>query len=301
MKRMRGKEGKLIFIVNPLSSKGKALKIILKIEQYLEQTSLEYEIHYTEYAGHAIKLAKKISGYSNIKTLIAVGGDGTINEVINGLYPSTIPLGLIPAGSGNDYAKHMGIPTNPIHALKRILNGITHRIDIGKINQRLFINVAGIGFDAEITTIANQSPYKKYFGKAIYIYGFIKGIFTYKPNKLKIIMDDNTYLFEKVWFVSIANNKYFGGGMLISPKADNQDGILDICIIKDLSILRLILLFPTIFSGNHLRYKDNVVMLRGKRAKIEVDDNIPGQADGELLNEVNVMVEVIHKGLYVTY
>ncbi len=288
----------ICFIVNPVSGNGKSLKIFSAMENYLKKREILYRVHYTEYKEHAIELAKEFKNNKGICVVVAVGGDGTIHEVINGLHPSIIPVGYIPAGSGNDYAKEIGIPMDPISALEKILELNIRKIDIGKMNNRYFINVSSMGFDGLVAYYANQAILKSYIGKLVYVYGVIKALIVFRPFTIEMQVDDEKKSYEKVWLIAAANHRYYGGGMAICPQAKNNDGYLDICIIKDISHMKFIMLFPTIFFGKHIYYP-MVKVLKGKKMKISASKKNFSQADGEIFHGHHLQVEIIKKGLLI--
>jgi len=269
------------FIVNPLSGNGKGKRLVPLIKKRLKEKNIPFQFYMTEYRGHAITLAKTLRTEPQSNIVIAIGGDGTLNEVINGLFPSDVQFGYIPAGAGNDFAREMGIPKDPFQALERIIYGDKREIDVGQFNGRYFVNAAGIGFDGKVTQIANQSPLKKRFGKFVYIFAVIQALFGYRPTELEIIVDGKKHLFEKVWLTAVSNGRYFGGGMMISPNAKNNDGILDVCVISGLTAFQLIKFFPTIFSGRHIQLP-YVTILRGSSIKVHSNEILPIQIDGEI-------------------
>ncbi len=149
------------FIVNRVSGNGKALKIWSHIKQKVEELDLNYCVHFTQRAKHATQIVQEHISGNEATVIIVVGGDGTVHEAINGLIGSTIPLGIIPAGSGNDFCRALGIPINFDQALERILNDECMTIDVGQINTSYFASVAGVGFDGQVAKATNQSKFKK--------------------------------------------------------------------------------------------------------------------------------------------
>lgn len=300
MNSFSSQDGIIYFIVNPVSGNGKTLKIIPKIIDYLSKNQIKYEIVHTEYKNHAVEIAKQSKKNNNIKMIVAVGGDGTLHEIVNGLYPSEIPLGYIPAGTGNDFAREMDIPRDPIQALKRVLKMQTKKIDLGKINDHYFINVTSMGFDGEVAKTANQSKLKHIFGRLVYIYGIIKVLLTFRPKEITLVVDDKVIFYKNVWLIAIANNRFYGGGMEICPKAVNDDGEFDICVIKDLSHFQFLRLFPTIFSGKHINlpYVDTI---RVKRIEVKTNEELTIQSDGEILGNISLRLKIIKQGLNVIY
>ena len=283
-------------IVNLLSGNGKPKKILPDIESYLQKHQILYRIEYTRYKGHATDLAKECKKDPNIHLMIAIGGDGTLHEVINGLYPSDLPVGFIPAGSGNDFAKEMGLEKDPIRVLEKILRMEKKQIDIGKVNDRYFINVASIGFDGLVARIANQSKFKRLFGKLVYVYGVIRAIAFFRPQQIEMTVDGQVYSFQKIWLIAFGNHRYYGGGMAICPQAKNDDGQFDICVIKDLSHFKLLSLFPTIFFGKHVHFSE-VKVIKGEKIELKLKNQMVLQMDGEIFDAKMIHVEIIKKGL----
>ncbi|OEF99690.1 hypothetical protein BHF71_07930 [Vulcanibacillus modesticaldus] len=288
----------MYIIINPISGKGSSLKIIPKIKEYLDGKKIKYKEIYTQYEGHATEIAEQNKNKADIGLIIVVSGDGTLNEVINGWYPSQIPIGYIPSGTGNDYAREMGIPKDPILALERILKKEVKKIDIGRINDRYFINVASMGFDGEVAHFVNNSKLKRLFGKLVYVFGVLRILLSYNPKQVKLVIDDKIHKYERVWLVAVANNRFYGGGMAICPNAQNNDGQLDICIIKDITRLQLLRLFPLIFSGKHIEYP-MIEKINGKKIEVYTDDRFKIQADGEIFADMKIKFEIIKKALNV--
>ncbi len=289
----------LFFIINPVSGKGKTVKkVVHRIEQYLIEKNINYQFTYTEEKGHAKVIASQVSNRTDISVVIVVGGDGTLHEVINGLYPSSVPIGYIPTGSGNDYAREMGIEKDPIKAVAQILKREIKKIDIAKINEEYFINVTGIGLDGLVAKLSNQSKLKLYLGKLIYVYGLIKGLFEFKAKEISLIIDGKKHQFKKVWLIAIANGRYYGGGMAICPKAKNDDGKLDICVVSNVSMLEILFIFPLVFFGKHI-YHPNVQMFSGKQVVIHSLEELDAQSDGETFSVSNLKGEILDEKLYI--
>ena len=288
------------FIINPVSGKGKLVKKVIHIlEKYLIDNKINYHFHYTEEKGHAKRIAKELGRRPNVHAIVVVGGDGTFHEVINGLYPTQIPVGYIPTGSGNDYAREMGISKkDPIKTLEKILKMEIKEIDIAKINDEFFINVTGIGLDGLVARLSNQSRLKAYLGKLIYVYSLIKGLFKFKAKEMDFTIDGKIHHFRKVWLVAIANGRYYGGGMAICPKADIRDGKLDICVVSNVSLIEILFIFPLVFLGKHI-YHPSVKMYRGETVSIHLKESIDAQTDGETFVVKQVEGEILKKRLYI--
>ncbi|KNF07094.1 diacylglycerol kinase [Gottschalkia purinilytica] len=273
---------KVLFIVNPVAGKTKAKKLIPVIEEYIgHNIYIDYEIVETERAGQATEIT--IQGIEKgYDTIVAVGGDGTINEVANGIISRKKgTLGIIPGGTGNDLARSLNIPMDTIQALSYITNPNVKQINIGKANDKLFLNVSSIGIDADI--VKNTQKIKKHIkSKFAYTLGLLKTIVSYKIKKFEIKLD-NKEIERDALLVAIGNGSNYGGGMKICPMALMDDGYFDVCIIKDVNKIKLLALFPIIFKGRHEEIKKYVEFYRCKTVKINFKNSINLNIDGEVL------------------
>ncbi|GGE06018.1 diacylglycerol kinase [Marinithermofilum abyssi] len=287
-----------IVIVNPVSGNGKGVKIVSPLEKELKRKQVPYEIRWTQYPGHASKLAEEASRRPEVKAVVAVGGDGTVHEVANGLAGTDIPLGYVPAGSGNDFARAHGIPRHPLKALERILKGEPFTVDTAACGERVLVNTAGIGFDGEVAKWVNQSRWKKWLGKFAYVLGVIRVLRRFTPRKVWLTVDGQEHVMDGVWLIAIANIPYYGGGMKICPEASNQDGILDICLVHNISRPLLLALFPRVFQGTHVRHPA-AKMMKGKEIRIQSDHPMVIHVDGEIVGETPCKVTLRPQSLRV--
>lgn len=279
----------IFFVVNPVAGKGKVEIFIEEIENVMRDKKIKYKIAYTQYPGHAIEIASKVDPIVYHK-IISVGGDGTIYEVINGIKDTSLIFGILPTGTGNDLARTIGIPMDKREALDIILNEHTKLIDIGKFNGNFFINVAGVGLDVEVLKATND--FKKYIkGPIAYVLGLIKALRTFKAINLHMTIDGETYS-KEVMVCAIGNGKYYGGGMKIVPTAQLEDGYFDICIIKKMSKLRLLSVFPRVFKGTHIELPW-VELKKGKKVKIFTEKEILVNTDGEISKKTSPCFEVL--------
>ncbi|WLD92425.1 diacylglycerol kinase family protein [Alkalihalobacillus sp. AL-G] len=299
----------LIFIINPCAGNGRGTKVWKKIKRELQRKNVHFRSFLTERPGHAEDLAKQMAHMhqDHLKGIIAIGGDGTVHEVINGLvHHDRVPVGFISAGSGNDFARGYHIPKSPIKALNRILSYRPIRVkryDLGeyRLEKRkhkpgYFASSLGVGFDGEVTKQTNQSKSKGLFNKfglgtLAYVYMLLKVAMTYKPFHLDLTIDGREYRFEEVWFATTTNIEHFGGGMKISPGAKPNDGILNICIVHNLSRSKLFFLFGTVFFGIHTKLKE-VEMFTGKEIELSTMGPVTVHADGEVIGQSPVNIEV---------
>lgn len=291
---------KLFFIVNGKAGRGRALKVWETVRKELENSKADFRSFFTEFPGHAEVIAKQIAAMhgERIGAVIAVGGDGTIHEVLNGLadYPD-IKIGYIGAGTGNDFSRGYSIPRKPLAALRHIIAkapGRGRRVDAGQLSTgpthppRLFINSAGIGFDAVISKYVNERKSSKFHFFA-YITAVLNKVFSYEPSELELIVDGVSHTFDKVWLVAISNQPYYGGGMKIAPSAKYNDGVLNITVVHSLSPYKLLGVFLAVFWGGHLKFKE-VSSLSGKDITVKSEKVLPIHTDGEVLGETPVQI-----------
>lgn len=288
---------KHLFIVNPKAGKGKALKLIPEIEKILKELKEEYIIEVTKAPNHATELVKMYTSNSNYR-VYSVGGDGTLNEVLNGMVNSKSCLGVIPAGSGNDFIKSAYEEVIDKKDLKNIIIGRKERIDLAKINNKYFINISSAGMDAEVVSGARKlKKFPFITGGFAYVLSVLITICNFKSRQVVLEIDD-VRLHEKITLIAFANGKYYGGGMKVAPFADLKDGNLDICIVNKLSRIKMFRFFPSLIKGEHDKIKE-VSFKRCKRLKLKAKDKISINIDGEVFETNNVEVELIPKGIEV--
>lgn len=301
----------LIFIVNQKAGNGKGIKVWNKVKQELEQKKVYYRSFFTKYPNHAGELARQIGSMfeDKVEAVIAVGGDGTINEVVNGMvyYPG-IKVGYIPAGSGNDFSRGFKVPKSPLGALSFIIQHKTRKgklFDIGKCKvsgktkSSFFVSSLGTGFDAAVSKLTNESKMKKYLNKVhlgslAYVGALIRLLFTYRLTNVTINVDGKEHQFESVWFVTVSNQPFYGGGMKIAPKAKTTDGLLDVTVVHNLSRIKLLFVFVTVFFGAHTKFKE-ISQHKGAIIRVESNEKMLVHADGELIGQGPVQVEVQHR------
>lgn len=275
------------FIVNKTSGSGRALKTWDHIKNKLQKKNIPYRVHFTQQPNHATELVHELRRSEEPRAIIAVGGDGTIHEVINGLVGSTIPLGIIPAGSGNDFCRGMGIPLQYDKALERILKNEQKVIDVGRINDTYFATIVGIGFDGQVALETHHSKNKKLLnlagiGSIPYIINVLKVLLYYKPTNVDLYIDSIKTTHQKVWLIAIANSPFYAGGMMICPDAKNNDQLFDICIVKGISRWEFLQIFPSVFKGEHIHHP-SIITLKGKKLKILSSTPLTAHGDGEII------------------
>lgn len=280
-----------LFIVNPVAGKGKSTKIIPIIKEVMDTYNCTYDIKITEKVGDA-KLFAKEAKYKSFSTIVSVGGDGTLHEVVNGMVGGKQKLGVIPSGTGNDFIRALKIPFNTREALEVLVKQHSLSIDLGRLNGKYFVNFCSVGLDALIAQEANKI--KKYFSSTYsYVIGTVKALSKFKSIKIDLVIDGERHS-EEIMLIAVCNGSYYGGGMKIAPEAQISDGKFDICIVRKMPKLKLLFLFPTIFKGEHIKYKE-VKTYRGKHVEIFSKDNINVNADGEIINNRPIKFEAVNK------
>lgn len=238
-----------------------------------------------------------------ITALIIIGGDGTVHYTLRYIENISIPIGIIPAGSGNDLARALKIPSKSNKALMKVLNGKVKKIDLIYVNGQPSATIVGIGFDAKVTAITNQSKLKQWLnviklGTFSYVTGVLRALVSYKPSDMEIIINGKSETFHNVWLIAAANTPFYGGGLKICPDADAQDGTLNLCIVHSLSRFELLMFFPLVFLGKHTLHS-NVVIKKGEIIHINCDNSIPVQADGEVIGITPITLTIEKQRLHV--
>ena len=266
--------------MNPAAKSERAKQFVKKVQQISRGAIIKF----TEGPGDAEAKAER-AVQQGFQTIVAAGGDGTINEVVNGLEDAPVHLGILPIGSVNVFAMELGIPSNIDAAWKIIQGGKIRLIDQAMANGHRFVQLAGVGLDAEIVERTDWNS-KKMLGPLSYVLTATQVIHQ-KPPKLRILADD-----DKVYrgsFVLLGNGRYYGGPFEIFKDAKLDDGLLDVCVFEQMSPLALIRYLQGIMTGSHTRF-DDVKHFKARRILIDSDDRVPVEVDGELLGELPLRI-----------
>lgn len=279
---------RIVFIINPISGGKKKVDIPNAILTKIDHNKFDVDIRFTERAGHAQEISKQ-SVDEGIDIIVAVGGDGTINEVASEMIDSKSILGIIPRGSGNGLARHLGISRYVKKALGVINSTRTLKIDTASINGKAFISIAGVGFDAKVAELFANSKKR---GFLTYFKIIAEKYATYRPKKYSITLDSGRTITTKALFISIANSNQFGYNTTIAPNAKLNDGKLDICIVKkpflvEVPLIINLLLLRAIHLSPHVEIipASKIIIVQSKNRKVNID----GEAV-ELGKELNIKV-----------
>ncbi len=301
-----------LVIVNPNAGNGKGKKDWHIISDLLKKENLPHSVRFTERKGHAIIFTMDgiAAGYRNI---ITVGGDGTLNEVVNGVFtgntcPATdITLALIPVGTGNDWGRMFGIPLDYEKAVKIIGEGKKMLHDIGMIRysdalsdtKRYFINIAGLGFESIVVRRTNIQKDKGHSGKLIYFYNLLMSLLSYKNTKAEINIDGKSIMAD-VFSINVGNGKYCGGGMRQTPDALPNDGFLDVTIINGMGKFEIIRNLKILYDGTILNHP-KINGYRCKNIKVSSDSILYIEADGESLGHTPAEFSILPSCLNIIY
>ena len=227
---------KILFIVNPISGHHDKSKFPSIVEKLIDKDKYDYTITLTEYGGHAVELTKQaIENQYDI--IVAVGGDGTINEVATTMIGASQTFAIVPYGSGNGLARHLHLPLKPDKVITDVINkGVKSKIDTAAMNGVPYISIAGVGFDAIIADFFAQDPHR---GIKTYVKLVTKEYMHFKPKKYHLILDGKEEIDCEPFFISFANSNQFGSNAVVSPTASLNDGLLDVCIFKKPNMLQV--------------------------------------------------------------
>jgi diacylglycerol kinase (ATP) len=295
------KSDKWVFIVNPVAGNGFALTVVPKIEEKIKEKNIDAELIYTERSGHATELSSKYRE-KGFKYIIGVGGDGTLNEISRPLVnDKNIIIGIIPAGTGNDFIQILGFPNRFGEKEWDIFfKGDVVLMDAGSCNGLLFLNGMGLGFDAQVAAENYIEPGKvKKGGKHKYIWHIIKTLLFFREKRMTVITGTGSY--ETDCFINtVANGRRFAGSFFLTPKAIANDGLLDICMIKRLNLLQRFNILLKVPEGKHID-DDKVNYYQTPGIILEFPEEVPFHVDGELFFSKNFNINVLPSALKTIY
>lgn len=296
------------FITNPNARSGLGAKVWKELEQELEKREISYNVHFTKYQRHATRIVRDLTSDGQEHTVIILGGDGTVDEVINGITDlSKVTLGYIPIGSSNDFARFFGFRSDPVQTLQKILDSTdTTLMNVGRITyhkcekSKRFAVSAGAGFDAAVCHQSVTSRIKVvlnrlHLGRLTYVGIALTQLLALKPCTVRVSIDGKEEVsYEKTYFVAAMNHPYEGGGFKFCPDADPCDGKLNVTIIAGLPKLKVLFLLPTAFKGWHTIFK-GVHTFSCDHFTLRSDQALPVHTDGEPVPYSNTMAASLEK------
>ena len=270
---------KTLIVVNPISGVGRQKRIETLLKENLNHDLFDYQVRYTEYIHHGTDIAREAAdkGYQSV---VAVGGDGSVNDVVNGIKDTDVRLGIIPCGSGNGLARSLKIPLQPWLAIRVLNQQYEQTIDSIVINdQYVCANAAGCGYDAYIARLMQAAKTR---GLAAYTNLILREYDRYKCSDYHLVINGRDY-YRNAWFIAVANSQQFGYNLAVAPKAQLDDGLIDISIIDKVPIDHVPITAPLAFT-NHLDLSQHVEMFRTPEVLIEGNADRWVNIDGEGIN-----------------
>jgi YegS/Rv2252/BmrU family lipid kinase len=281
----------LTLLVNPSSAGGKTLRLLPRIEAALDTRRAVFRVEKTKDLEHGVELALRAVELGEIP--IVVSGDGLLGAVGGAMAGSDVPLGLIPGGRGNDLARALGIPEEPEAAVDVVLDGESRRIDVGEANGKRFLGIVSVGFDSECNRLANETHLLR--GNLVYVYSMIRTLIGWRVARFSIAIGDERKRISG-YFVAVANNSVYGGGMYIAPDASLDDGEFDVVSIADVGKLRFLSGLRDVLKGTHLD-KEEVSVFRTPRLELDASRPFPVYADGDHLTDLPVSLRILPRCL----
>lgn len=298
-------------IVNPVAGSGRGLIDFPQISRLLRNDDIRHDAVFTEHKHHATELTVTAAN-QGYRRIIVIGGDGTLNEVVNGLFiqkavePREMLLAVIAVGTGNDWVRTFGIPQHYSEAIRAIREGRSFLQDVGTVTYteshytqtRYMANVAGLGFDAYVISTFNHLKMKGYKGGWMYLYSILKSYFRYKSSGARIWVDDEVVFNDLMFSLAIGICKYNGGGVQQLPNALADDGLLDLTIIRPVHWWHIVFRLKKLFNGDIYQI-GHVIHAQGRKVRIEAAPSIQLETDGELMGGTPVEVNIRQRAIRV--
>lgn len=283
-----------VFLLNSFSRSYKAYKLKNKIENKMDETNLEYEVIMVDNKDESEQISKK-KLQDGFECIVAVGGDGTLQHLIPSIIENDGILGILPAGTANDFIRTLGWSENFDENMDRIIKGNVQSVDLGLADGNVFINTASVGFDADVIKLSNKL--KPHIRSKLAYYLSVLGTFV-KYKKTDIEFEESEGIKENFLF-AVTNGKYYGGGFRISPKSKVDDGYLDLIVANNISKIKVLTILPSFFTGKHI-YKKEIQYKRIKKYSIKPKEDFLLNLDGELLEyakDTIINFDIVEGGL----
>jgi YegS/Rv2252/BmrU family lipid kinase len=285
---------RLALLVNPAAAGGKALAAVAPARAELERLNAPFRVIETSSGEHAKHEAKGAGDQG--ETPVAIGGDGLVGTLAGAICGTDAELGIIPAGRGNDFARVLGIPTDPTEAARLAYEGESKRLDVGDVDGKSFVGIASVGFDSDANRIANEAKLVR--GNLVYAYAALKALAKWKPARFEVMIDGEHHEVTG-YSVGICNSKAYGGGMYAAPQAELDDGQLDVILCAAIPKRRFLFrTLPKVFKGTHLE-DPNFSCFKGEVVEVSADRPFVMYADGDPLAELPATVRISPRSLRV--
>lgn len=290
-------DDRVVVVANPTAGRGKAGRLIGKVDRLLHEVGVRHEIRVSESA-QDLEFRVREAAMEGARVVAALGGDGTMGLAANGLLGTGATLAILPSGTGDDFAHALGIK-DLVVAARALAEGATATIDVVRVRtgavERHYVNVAGCGFDSEVNEAANAMRIK-IGGTGTYIAALCKTLSRFTPATFRIELDDDEVIEGPHMLVVVGNAISYGGGMRVTPSASVVDGLLDVCVLAEMSKAQFLRTFPKVFRGTHVRHPA-VRMLRASRVRVEADRRVMVYADGERVGPAPAVFDIVPSAL----
>lgn len=282
---------KLVLLLNPAAAGGRAARLLPEARRELDALGLQHRVVETRDMAHASQAAREAAAD---ETVVAMGGDGLVGALAS-VVRGRVPLGVLPAGRGNDFARELRIPFDIPGASRVLAQGVERTLDLGEANGKPFICIASTGFDSEANRIANEARFVK--GNLVYAYAAIRALISWRRARFSLKLDGLEESLDGYTVVA-ANTRFYGGGMRVAPRADPTDGTLEVVLIGQTSKLRFLANLPKVFSAKHVEL-EGVKVFRAREVEIAADRPFDVYADGEILTSLPATVRVVPRAVRV--
>jgi diacylglycerol kinase (ATP) len=282
---------KVTVVTNPRAGRCTGITVAASAADFLREAGWDVDVQVTSAAGDGQRLARDAAD-AGAELVVGVGGDGTLSELLNGLMASNIPCGMIPCGTGNDFARFVGIKENAVAAAKQLLTGEPVAIDMGRLTgpQRYFVNTIGVGFDAAVAGRINR---RKRLTQGLLAYGPAIISELAIGHFLAATVEVDEQVFAGEWLlVAVANGNAYGAGFKIAPNAVCDDGLLDVVLVERMGRLAVLRSLRQAYRGRH-QHHPHVTMLRGRHISIKTEAPAPALVDGDLLADTPLEIEIV--------
>ncbi|HUO84678.1 MAG TPA: diacylglycerol kinase family protein [Thermoanaerobaculia bacterium] len=275
-------------VVNPVAGRGRARRWLASAVRSLVERGAEVEVVESRGRDHLIEIGRSASN-ERWDRVVACGGDGTLHLLIRDMNLQRVTLGILPSGSGDDFARLLGIPHDPEIAAEYLFSETVREVDVASANGIRFLGVASVGFDAEVARYAHDHA-RFLRGSAIYLYSIFRVLPRFRPHRVIFERDGDRQEVEMM-FAAIGNSSRYGGGIQVVPPAMIDDGLLDVCLVERCSKLDLLRTLPLAYSGKHIT-RPYVSLLRGRRFRFESEEHLEVFADGEPVTTTPVTLDL---------
>ena len=278
---------RLTILLNPAAGRRRARRRFQSALEVLRSAGVDPEVHESRSREHLIELARR-AAESKPDLVVSAGGDGTHHHVLNGLAQSEVPMGLLSLGSGNDFASGLGIPVEPRAAASVLLHGASRLIDLGRVGPTFYGCIAGAGFDSVVTRFANEQVHWVH-GSPAYAWAILRCLKYYRPYRAEIRSSARDFSGDVI-FVTVGNTVSYGGGVKMVPRAQLDDGLLDVCVVPAMSKFELLRWVPSAYRGEHLRHP-RIEYFQTSRVTLASTSRLDLFGDGEFIQELPASIE----------